>query len=305
MAEEKAKKQIKTKKTAVKKVTAKKEKPVTKGAKKMATTRIAPTNMHNGDLNVRAPLVGTRTERKEAKPIETDTSKTVKPKNAAKDSVQLTVDVYDIEGKISGKVSLPVEIFGEKVNKILLAQAVRVHLANKRQGTVSTKTRGEVDGSTRKIYRQKGTGRARHGSIRAPIFVKGGVVFGPKPRDFSLGFPKKMKRKALFSALSAKLIDNEIQVMSGFSAIEPKTKLFVEVLRKAGLEGKKRKLLLVLPAGFDNLKRAARNVEGVTLLAANQLNAYEVLNTRKLLLMKEAIAEMEKQYLKNGMPNAK
>src|SRR5207248_616028 len=98
--------------------------------------------------------------------------------------------------KASGKVSLPKEIFAETVNKKLLAQAVRVYLANKRQGNASTKTRGEVEGSTRKIYRQKGTGNARHGSIRAPIFVKGGIVHGPRPRDFSLGLSKKMRRKA-------------------------------------------------------------------------------------------------------------
>ena len=105
----------------------------------------------------------------------------------------VSVNVVGIDGKISGKIALPGEIFGEKVNKALLAQAVRVYLANQRQGNASTKTRGEVEGSTRKIYRQKGTGRARHGSVRAPIFVKGGIVFGPKPRDFSLDMPKKKK----------------------------------------------------------------------------------------------------------------
>src|SRR6266404_5428662 len=134
----------------------------------------------------------------------------VSKKTTEKAYATVSVAVVGIDGKVSGKVSLPGEMFGEKVNKALLAQAVRVYLANQRQGNASTKTRGEVDGSTAKIYRQKGTGRARHGSKRAPIFVKGGIVFGPKPRDFSLSLPQKMKRKALFSALSAKVKDKEV-----------------------------------------------------------------------------------------------
>ena len=112
-----------------------------------------------------------------------------------KNTAGLTVDVYDTRGKVVEKMHLPKDIFGVDVNQQLIAQAVRVYLANKRQGTVSTKTRGEVTGSTRKIYRQKGTGRARHGSIRAPIFVHGGLVFGPKPRDYSMKFPKKMRKQ--------------------------------------------------------------------------------------------------------------
>src|SRR5579885_383385 len=154
----------------------------------------------------------------------------IEQKVAKQDGVNLLIDVYGIDRKVSGKVSLPHVIFGEKVNKQLLAQAVRVYLANKRQGTVSTKTRGEVDGSTRKIYRQKGTGRARHGSVRAPIFVHGGVVHGPKPRDYSLNLPKKMRRKALFSALSAKLQDGQIKVVAGFEKLEPKTKAFISAI---------------------------------------------------------------------------
>src|SRR3989344_6029979 len=122
----------------------------------------------------------------------------------------LFAPVYDLKGAKSGTLALPKEVFGTKVNNSLMAQAVRVYLANQRQGNATTKTRGEVQGSSKKIYRQKGTGRARHGSLRAPIFVKGGIVFGPKPRDFSLDLPKKMKRKALFSSLSAKAADSEV-----------------------------------------------------------------------------------------------
>src|SRR5581483_3879222 len=125
---------------------------------------------------------------------------------------KLSASVYDLKGKAIGRVTLPSEVFGVEENPHLLAQAVRVYLANQRQGTVSTKTRGEVQGSTRKIYRQKGTGRARHGGIRAPIFVHGGIVFGPKPREFSLSMPQKMRRLALFTALSGKVKDGELKI---------------------------------------------------------------------------------------------
>lgn len=207
----------------------------------------------------------------------------------------LKVDVYGLDGKVSGTVTLPEEIFGEKVNKTLLAQAVRVYLANKRQGNASTKTRGEVDGSTRKIYRQKGTGRARHGSIRAPIFVKGGIVFGPKPRDFGLDLPKKMRRKALFSALAAKLNDGEVKVLSGLESIEPKTKQFVLAMKNLGLVEKK--LLLVLSEDVQVVKRAARNVQGVNSTVVKRLNAYDVLNNKNLIVTKDAVEAMKKHFL--------
>lgn len=217
----------------------------------------------------------------------------VKPK-AKKEAVSLTVDVFDLDGKVSGKVSLPEEVFGEKVNKVLLAQAVRVYRANKRQGNASTKTRGEVDGSTRKIYRQKGTGRARHGSVRAPIFVKGGIVFGPKPRDFGLSMPQKMRRKALFSALSASLRDGELKIVSGLDKLTPKTKEFVSVMKKLGLDEKKSKLLLVMASDLAQVKRAGRNVPGVSFTAVKRLNAYDVLNSKQLILTEDSIAELKK-----------
>ena len=222
-------------------------------------------------------------------------------RTAKTEAVNLTVSVYGLDGKVSGKVSLPKEIFGETVNKKLLAQAVRVYQANKRQGNASTKTRGEVDGSTRKIYRQKGTGKARHGSLRAPIFVKGGIVHGPKPRDFGLELPKKMKRKALFSALSAKLQDGEVKVLSGLEKITPKTKQFVQVLEKLAFEGSSKKLLLIAPDNFDNARRASRNLTGITNTSALRLNALEVLSSKYLLFTREAIAEMETNFLKKGV----
>ena len=222
------------------------------------------------------------------------------PKKAAKTYAAVNIDVIGIDGKAAGKVSLPGEMFGEKVNKALIAQAVRVYLANQRQGNASTKTRGEVEGSTAKIYRQKGTGRARHGSKRAPIFVKGGVVFGPKPRDFSLAFPQKMKRKALFSALSIKVKDKEVTVIDGLGTIKPKTKAFVQMLQKIGMTDKKQKLLFVT-AGKDVsvIMRAGRNVKGVNFLPSKQINTYEVLAATRLVMMKDAIDEMKEHFLKN------
>lgn len=219
-------------------------------------------------------------------------------KATEKQFASISIDVIGIDGKAAGKMSLPGEIFGEKVNKALLAQAVRVYLANQRQGTVSTKTRGEVDGSTRKIYRQKGTGRARHGSVRAPIFVKGGIVFGPKPRDFSLALPQKMKRKALFSALSAKVKDKEVTVIDGLAKIEPKTKHFSGMLKDLGIAEKKQKLLFVTSGDVVSVLRAGRNVQGVSFLPAKLINTYAVLTANRVVMMKDAVDEMKDHFLK-------
>lgn len=269
-----------TKKTVKKEV-----KPVAKPVKKVAATK--------KDVSTDA--------QKEVK-VATETVKAEGTVSVKKEKTYATVsiDVVDLSGKVTGKVSLPGEMFGDKVNKVLLAQAIRIYLANQRQGNASTKTRGEVEGSTRKIYRQKGTGRARHGGIRAPIFVKGGIVFGPKPRDFSLAFPQKMKKKALFSALSAKVKDNEVTVIDGLGSIEPKAKVFANMLKSLGMVDKKRKLLFIT-AGKDvvSVLRAGRNIEGVSFLSSKQINTYEVLATKRLVMMKDAIDEMKEHFLKN------
>lgn len=210
----------------------------------------------------------------------------------------VSIDVIGIDGKVTDKISLPGEIFGESVNKALIAQAVRVYLANQRQGTVSTKTRGEVEGSTAKIYRQKGTGRARHGSKRAPIFVKGGVVFGPKPRNFSLSLPQKMKRKSLFSVLSAKVTDKELTVIDGLQSVESKTKKFAQMLKKLGFEDKKQKLLFVTSGDVTSVLRAGRNIQGLQFIPSKLINTYEVLNANRIILMKESIADIKEHFLK-------
>ena len=214
----------------------------------------------------------------------------------------LTADVYNTAGKIVSKVNLPKEIFGAKINKVLMAQAVRVYLANQRRGTASTQSRGEVTGSTKKIWKQKGTGRARHGSRKAPIFVGGGVVFGPKPRDYSLKLPKKMKKVSLFSALSSKQNTGSIKIITGLEKIEPKTKEMNSILKNLGFEQKKRKILLVAPGsaknGLENLYRASKNLEGIDVINAGFINTYEVLKAKSLILMKDSIDAIKENFLK-------
>jgi len=227
--------------------------------------------------------------------------KAIAKSNATKTTLEnenspLNVAVYDTTGKEVDTIDLPAELFGAKVNPVLMAQAVRVYLANQRQGTASTKTRGEVRGSTRKIYRQKGTGRARHGGVRAPIFVKGGIAHGPKPQDHSLAMPKKMKRAALFSALTAKLAGNQVRIVSGIEALAPKTKLVMGALNNFGLSDKKAKVLVVTAIDTEAIIRSGRNLKGVTITAADRINTYEVLNTKSLVLMKEAVERLQEVF---------
>ena len=200
-----------------------------------------------------------------------------------KKTESLSTSVVGIDGKAKGRISLPKELFGAKVNKALLAQAVRVYLANQRAGHAATKTRGEVEGSTRKIYRQKGTGRARHGAIRAPIFVGGGIVFGPKPRDFSLKLPQKMKRAALASALTSKKSD--VIVVDGLEGIK-KTKAMASALTAVGASGK-----TLFVTDHDGT-RAARNIDSIDILPARMLFAYAVLSHQKIVFTKDAIKNL-------------
>lgn len=210
----------------------------------------------------------------------------------------VSVDVLDVKGKVVESMVLPSEMFGVAVNKTLLAQAVRVYLANQRQGTARTKSRGEVTGSTRKIYRQKGTGRARHGGITAPIFVGGGIAHGPKPRDYSMDLPKKMKKAALFSALTTKHQDNAIKFVTGLEKLTGKTKevaLVMNVL--SGAVNGKNQSVLVVTDNSPMVSRAARNISHVTLLPANQVNAYAILRAHTVVVMKDAVSLMEKTFL--------
>lgn len=222
-------------------------------------------------------------------------------KVAKKTSDNLSLSVYDLKGARKGTVSLPREIFGAKVNQVLMAQAVRVYLANQRQGTASTKTRGQVTGSTRKIYRQKGTGRARHGSIKAPIFVGGGIVFGPSSRDFSLKLSKQMRRKALFSALSQKFVNEKILIVD-INGVSGKTKEIYQMFKSLNLLGKKgkvNKVLFVLDANAET-KQAAKNIEGVNIEPVKSINAYDVLNNSHLVIVKNALTDIESTFLGKG-----
>ncbi len=229
-----------------------------------------------------------KTEQKKAKTI---------VKKAA--NTGLSIPVYDPDGKEAGVIELPKEIFATEANPKLVAQYVRVYLANQRKGNASTKTRGEVIGSTRKIYRQKGTGRARHGDIKAPIFVGGGVVGGPKPRDFSLNLSKKQKRRVLFYALTQKRKDKEMFGLSEkFLKLEPKTKLMVNFLKAVG--SNKEKVLMVFPKiDKNNLVLAGRNIENLKLTDAGSINAYDILNSKKIMLLKGSLEIFKKNFIKN------
>lgn len=205
------------------------------------------------------------------------------------------VNVLAISGKKVGTIELPKEIFGTKVNKDLIAQAVRAYLANQRKARPKTKRRSEVVGSRRKIWRQKGTGRARHGDRYAPIFVGGGVAHGPTGREnWKLKLSKKMRRQALFSALTTKLKEGEIIVVTGLEKVEPKTKKMAEVLEKLA---QKRKLTIILPGKIENVIRAAGNIEGVNLVQASLLNTYEALNGGTLIFMKDSIERLKETFL--------
>jgi large subunit ribosomal protein L4 len=233
------------------------------------------------------------------------TSKTTKPavkKTAVKKAetvkatskvAGLSVPMYDAKGVKAGSFDLPKEVFGAKINDALMAQAVRVYLANQRQGNAHTKSRGEVSLTTKKWFRQKGTGRARHGAQSAPIFVGGGVAHGPRKHDFSLNMPQKMRKAALLSALSMKAKDGEIKVVSGFTKIEPKTKLMNQVVEKITEDKKgKSKILLITsanPKELPNVYRAGRNIKNIDIMSANLLNTYEILKHKNLLLMKESV----------------
>jgi len=205
--------------------------------------------------------------------------------------------VFGLTGKEKGKLSLPKEVFAVKINPVLMAQAVRVYLANQRKATAKAKTRGEVNGSGRKIWRQKGTGRARHGDRYAPIFVGGGVAHGPRGnQNYRLKLPKKMKRAALRSALTAKLKEKEIVLIDGLKKIDPKTKVAKEVLTKVLKDqlDQKKDCLLVLPEKWEKTIRAFRNLPFVDITPVDSLNCYSVLRHDYLIFSPEAIDKLPK-----------
>ena len=202
------------------------------------------------------------------------------------------VSVYNIEGKEVGSIELNDAVFGVEVNEHLVHMAVVNQLANNRQGTQSAKTRSEVSGGGRKPWRQKGTGHARQGSTRAPQWTGGGIVFAPKPRDYSFKMNKKEKRIALLSALSSKVAESKIVVLDEFKLDEIKTKKFVEVMNNLKVEN----ALVVLEGENKNVVLSGRNIPSVKVTATNEINTYDVLKYTTLVVTKVAVEKLEEVY---------
>ena len=203
------------------------------------------------------------------------------------------INVVDKQGKIIEAIELADSVFGIKPNTVVMHMAVVNYLANQRQGTQSTLTRSEVSGGGRKPWRQKGTGNARQGSIRAPQWRHGGIALGPKPRDYSYSLTKKTKRLAMKSAFSSKVLSNELVVLNELKLEEYKTKSIVEVLK--GLEINS-KALIVVPEIDRITAKSANNIKGIKTAYVNTLNVYDILNYDKLIIIKEAVAKIEEVY---------
>ena len=204
-----------------------------------------------------------------------------------------TISVYDMTGKQTGTMELNADIFGIEPNVAVMHSAVINYLANQRQGTQSTKTRSEVSGGGRKPWRQKGTGHARQGSTRSPQWTHGGIALGPKPRSYRFALPKKVRRLALKSAFSSKVMADEMLVLESLSLEEIKTKTIVNMLNALGAD---RKVLLVLPEKDEKIVLSARNIPGVKTALVNTLNVYDILNCDKFLVVKDAVAQLEEVY---------
>ncbi|QAT41401.1 50S ribosomal protein L4 [Clostridium sp. JN-9] len=203
-----------------------------------------------------------------------------------------TVGLFNKEGQKVDEIQLSDSVFGFEVNKDALHQVVVAQLANKRQGTQSSKTRSEVSGGGIKPWRQKGTGRARQGSIRAPQWIHGGIVFAPKPRDYRVSIPKSMRKVAMKSALSSKVLDNQLIVIDSLEVAVPKTKEMVAVLKAFNAN----KTLIVTAEANQNVYKSARNIEGVAVLPVNNLNVYEILKYDKFIVTKDAVSKIEEVY---------
>ncbi len=204
-----------------------------------------------------------------------------------------TIDVYNVEGKKVSTVDLKEEIFGIEPNENIVHSVLINFLANQRQGTQSTKTRSEVSGGGRKPWRQKGTGRARQGSIRAPQWIKGGIALGPKPRSYTYRVNKKEKRLAIKSVLSSKVLENQLVVIDKLPFKEIKTKQMVNVLEKNKVEGK---ALIMLPEKNEAVQKSARNIEGVKTTLVNTINVYDLLKYNKLVITLDTVKKLEEVY---------
>ncbi len=203
------------------------------------------------------------------------------------------IDVYDIEGKKVSTVDLNEEIFGIEPNEAVVHSVLVNFLANQRQGTQNTKTRAEVRGGGRKPWRQKGTGRARQGSIRAPQWIKGGIALGPKPRSYKYQVNKKEKRLAIRSCLSSKVLENELTVVDSLALKEIKTKDMAKALTNLKVEGK---TLILLPEKNETVQKSARNIEGVKTTLVNTINVYDLLKYKNLVITLDTVKKLEEVY---------
>ena len=203
------------------------------------------------------------------------------------------VDVYDIKGKKVSDIELADSVFGIEPNENIVHAVLVNYLANQRQGTQSTKTRAEVRGGGKKPWRQKGTGRARQGSIRAPQWIKGGIALGPKPRSYKYTVNKKERRLAIKSILSSKVLEKELTVVEKLELKEIKTKTMVKVLADLKVEGK---TLIVLPENNQNVLMSSRNIEGVKTITANNINVFDLLKYTNLILPVDTVKKLEEVY---------
>ena len=201
--------------------------------------------------------------------------------------------VVNMAGKEVGEIALSEKVFGRKVNEAVLHTAVRAYLMNQRQGTQSTLTRSEVSGGGRKPWKQKGTGHARQGSTRAPQWTHGGIVFAPKPRSYRVSINKKVKKLALFSALSAKVAEGELIVVDNIASADYKTKPMVQFLSAIGATGK---TLVVLNEADKKVVKSMANIPGVATTPVNAINVYNILKYGKLVMAKDAVAKIEEVY---------
>lgn len=203
-----------------------------------------------------------------------------------------TVGLFNKEGNKIEDIQLDDKVFAVEVNADAMHQVVVALLANKRQGTQSAKTRAEVRGGGIKPWRQKGTGRARQGSIRAPQWIKGGVVFAPKPRDYRMSIPKSMRRVAMLSALTSKVQNDEMVVLDSLTLEAPKTKEIVKMLNAFNAK----KTLIVTAEANETVYKSARNIEGVAVLPVNNINVYDLLKYSKVIMTKDAVSKIEEVY---------
>lgn len=204
----------------------------------------------------------------------------------------MSASLYSPAGESAGTEKLPKEVFGVHINLQIIAQAVRVYRANQREGSAATKTRGKVAGSTRKIYKQKGTGRARHGNIRAPIFVGGGIIFGPQIRDYSKNLPQSMRALALTSALSYQQKEGRIVIVAKTNGVEPKTSIIAKGLTKMGVI---KPVLIIVHDTHSPFVKAIRNIEKVTFVPASQVTTYDIVTHKTVCLTKESIEILVKR----------